>query len=80
LLNDLIAQADHGDRRPLDPPLLVVVDEAGNTPLRALPEYASTLAGTGAVLVTIWQSLAQNEATYGREADTILTNHLMKVV
>jgi type IV secretory pathway TraG/TraD family ATPase VirD4 len=34
----------------------------------------------GVVLVTIWQSLAQIEGTYGREADTILTNHLTKVV
>lgn len=81
LLNDLINQvyrqvAQTG--KPLDPPLLVVIDEAGNTPLRSLPEYASTLAGIGVVLVTIWQSLAQIEASYGRQADTILTNHLTK--
>jgi type IV secretion system protein VirD4 len=81
-LNDLIAQAYRrvaATGRPLDPPLLIVVDEAGNTPLRALPEYASTLSGIGVLLVTIWQSLAQIEAAYGREADTILTNHLTKV-
>lgn len=82
LLNDLIKQvylraARTG--RPLDPPLLVVIDEAGNTPLRSLPEYASTLAGLGVLLVTIWQSLAQLETAYGRQADTILTNHLTKV-
>jgi len=57
----------------------VVIDEAGNTPLRALPEYASTLAGIGVLFVTIWQSLAQIEASYGRDADTILTNYLTKV-
>ncbi|HEY8547588.1 MAG TPA: type IV secretory system conjugative DNA transfer family protein [Acidimicrobiales bacterium] len=82
LLNDLIAQAYRhvaATGRPLDPPLLIVIDEAGNTPLRALPEYASTLAGIGVLLVTIWQSLAQIEATYQRQADTILTNHLTKV-
>jgi type IV secretion system protein VirD4 len=82
LLNDLIAQAYRrvaATGRPLDPPLVVVIDEAGNTPLRALPEYASTLAGIGVLLVTIWQSLAQIEASYGRDADTILTNHLTKV-
>jgi type IV secretion system protein VirD4 len=82
LLNDLIAQAYRrvaATGRPLDPPLLVVIDEAGNTPLRSLPEYASTLAGIGVLLVTIWQSLAQIEASYGRDADTILTNHLTKV-
>ena len=82
LLNDLIAQAyRHVARtgKPLDPPLLIVIDEAGNTPLRALPEYASTLAGIGVLLVTIWQSLAQIDAAYQRHADTILTNHLTKV-
>jgi type IV secretion system protein VirD4 len=82
LLNDLIAQVYRrvaATGAPLDPPLLVVVDEAGNTPLRALPEYASTLAGMGVLLVTIWQSLAQIEAAYERQADTILTNHLSKV-
>jgi type IV secretion system protein VirD4 len=82
LLNDLIAQAyRHVARtgKPLDPPLLIVIDEAGNTPLRALPEYASTLSGIGVLLVTIWQSLAQIEAAYQRHADTILTNHLTKL-
>ncbi len=82
LLNDLIAQAFRQvalTGKPLDPPLLIVVDEAGNTPLRSLPEYASTLAGIGVLLVTIWQSLAQIETAYGRDADTILTNHLTKV-
>jgi type IV secretion system protein VirD4 len=82
LLNELIKEiylrvASTG--RPLDPPLLIVIDEAGNTPLRSLPEYVSTLAGLGVVLVTIWQSLAQLDAAYGRQADTILTNHLTKV-
>ena len=82
LLNDLINQAYRHvaeTGKPLDPPLLVVIDEAGNTPLRQLPEYASTLAGIGVLLVTIWQSLAQLEVAYGKAADTILTNHLTKV-
>ncbi|MGQ0823761.1 MAG: type IV secretory system conjugative DNA transfer family protein [Actinomycetota bacterium] len=82
LLNDLINQAYRhvaATGRPLDPPLLVVIDEAGNAPLRSLPEYASTLAGIGVLLVTIWQSLAQLEVAYGKAADTILTNHLTKV-
>lgn len=82
LLNDIIRQVYlqvAQTKRPLDPPLLIVVDEAGNTPLRALPEYASTLAGLGVVLVTIWQSLAQIEEAYHSHADTIITNHLSKV-
>lgn len=82
LLNDLVNQAyRHVARtgRPLDPPLLLVIDEAANTPLRNLPQYASTLAGLGVLLVTVWQSLAQLETNYGRDAGTILTNHLTKV-
>lgn len=82
VLNDLITQtyrhvATTG--QPLDPPLLIVIDEAGNTPLRSLPEYASTLAGLGIVLVTIWQSIAQIDATYRAHAGTILANHLTKI-
>jgi type IV secretion system protein VirD4 len=82
LLNDLVKQvflrvARTG--RPLDPPLLMVIDEAGNTPLQALPQYASTLAGLGVQLVTIWQSIAQIHAAYRVQADTILTNHLSKL-
>lgn len=81
LLNDVIGQiyrqcADTGQR--LDPPLLIVIDEAGNTPLRMLPEYASTLAGFGVQLVTIWQSLGQVHSEYGRRADAILNNHTTK--
>lgn len=82
LLNDLVKHVYlhvAATGRPLDPPLLVVIDEAGNTPLRSLPQYASTLAGLGVVLVTVWQSIAQIEAAYGRQADTVLTNHLSKV-
>lgn len=82
ILNDLISQAyRHVARtgKPIEPALLIVIDEAGNTPLRSLPEYASTLAGLGVLLCTIWQSLAQVQASYGRQADTILTNHTSKV-
>ncbi len=82
LLNDLVKQVFlkvAATGRPLDPPLLVVIDEAGNTPLRSLPQYASTLAGLGVLLVTIWQSIAQIEEAYRRQADTVLTNHLSKV-
>jgi type IV secretion system protein VirD4 len=56
LLNDLVKQVFlrvAATGRPLDPPLLIVIDEAGNTPLRSLPQYASTLAGLGVLLVTI---------------------------
>ncbi len=82
LLSDLFDQiAEHVSRtgQPLDPPLLVVLDEVGNTPLRDLPELVSTLAGMGVQLVTIWQSVAQINAAYKTNAGTILANHRTKI-
>lgn len=82
LLNDVIRQVclrHEATKRALDPPLLLVIDEAGNTPIQNLPEYASTLAGLGVVLVTVWQSVAQMEAAYRRHADGLLTNHRTKL-
>jgi type IV secretion system protein VirD4 len=82
LLGDLKDQAYQWDvaGRRLPSPLLLLVDEAGNMPLAWLPEVASTCAGIGIVLVTIWQSKAQLDAAYGRLADSVLTNHLTKIV
>ncbi|MGH9014408.1 MAG: type IV secretory system conjugative DNA transfer family protein [Acidimicrobiia bacterium] len=82
LVGDLIQQAFERagrDNRPL-PPTLVILDEAGNTPTRWLPGVASTCAGIGLLLVTIWQSKAQIDAAYGRLADSVLTNHGTKIV
>jgi type IV secretion system protein VirD4 len=56
-----------------------VLDEAGNQRLDQLPEMASTVAGLGVQLVTIWQSIAQITRAYGRGAGIVLTNHLSKV-
>ncbi len=68
-------------RRPVNPPLLVVLDEAANiAPLRNLDYLASTAAGMGVQLVTVWQDLAQIEARYGRRAQTIVNNHRAKVL
>jgi type IV secretion system protein VirD4 len=82
LLNDLINQAYRhvaATGKPLDPPLLVVIDEAGNTPLRSVAGVRLDARRLGVLLVTIWQSLAQLEVAYGKASDTILTNHLTKV-
>ena len=82
LLGDLKDQAYQRDIAGvgLDRPLLMVIDEAGNMPLAWLPEVAATCAGIGILLVTIWQSKAQLDAAYGRLSDSVLTNHLTKVV
>jgi type IV secretion system protein VirD4 len=65
---------------PLDPPLLVVLDEAANiAPLAELDVLASTAAGHGVQLVTVWQDLAQLHARYGTRAGSVVNNHRVKV-
>jgi type IV secretion system protein VirD4 len=68
--------------RSLDPPLLLVLDEAANiAPLRDLDTLASTGAGMGVQLVTVCQDLAQLGARYGPERSrTIANNHRAKVL
>jgi type IV secretion system protein VirD4 len=67
--------------RPLDPPLLIVIDEAANVaPIRDLDALAATAAGHGIQLVTVWQDLAQVHARYGQRAPTIINNHRAKLL
>jgi type IV secretory pathway TraG/TraD family ATPase VirD4 len=70
------------ERCPLDPPLLLVLDEAANiAPIRDLDTLASTGAGLGIQLVTVCQDLSQLAARYGHERSrTIANNHRAKVV
>ena len=70
------------DGRPLDPPLLIVLDEAANiAPLPDLDVIASTGAGHGVQLVTVLQDLAQAHDRWGRErAETIVNNHRAKLI
>lgn len=66
--------------KPLEPPLLIVLDEAAN--IASVPDLdviASTGAGQGIQLVTIFQDLAQVQARYGKRAKTIVNNHRAKV-
>jgi len=83
LLNDMLAQlAGHFNRsgKPLDPTLAIVVDEAGNTPINDLPEYASVVAGMGGLLITVWQSVSQIESKFGQRTGTLLANMLTKML
>jgi type IV secretion system protein VirD4 len=68
--------------RPLDPPLLLVLDEAANiAPIRDLDTLASTGAGLGVQLVTVCQDLAQLTTRYGADRSrTIANNHRAKVL
>jgi type IV secretion system protein VirD4 len=67
---------------PVDPPLLLVLDECANiAPLRELATLASTGAGQGIQLVSVFQDMAQINAVYGRDrAPTIVSNHRAKVI
>jgi type IV secretion system protein VirD4 len=66
--------------RPLDPPLLVVLDEAAHiAPLPELDGLAATCASHGIQIVTIWQDLAQVRGRYGARAPTVLNNHRAKL-
>jgi type IV secretion system protein VirD4 len=65
---------------PLDPPLLVVLDEAANiAPLADLDTLAATAAGHGVQLVTVWHDLAQITARFGPRATTVVNNHRAKL-
>ncbi|MGH3049940.1 MAG: type IV secretory system conjugative DNA transfer family protein, partial [Gaiellaceae bacterium] len=68
--------------KPLDPPLLLVLDECANiAPLRDLATLASTGAGQGIQLVSVFQDMAQIYAVYGSDpAPTIVSNHRAKVI
>jgi type IV secretory pathway TraG/TraD family ATPase VirD4 len=66
--------------RALDPPLLIVLDEAANVaPLTELDVLASTAAGHGVQLVTVWQDLAQLNARYGQRAPSVVNNQRAKL-
>ena len=66
--------------RPLDPPLLVVLDEAAHiAPLPELDGLAATCASHGIQIVTVWQDLAQVRGRYGARAPTVLNNHRAKL-
>jgi type IV secretion system protein VirD4 len=75
-------EAANSSGGPLDPPLLLVLDEVANiAPIRDLDTLAATGAGLGIQLVTICQDLAQFTARYGEQrARTIANNHRAKLV
>jgi len=65
---------------PIDPPLLLLLDEAANiAPIPNLDEIASTGAGQGIQLLSVFQDFAQLSARYGRRSATIVNNHRAKI-
>lgn len=66
---------------PIDPSLLVVMDEAANiAPLDDLDALASTGPGQGVQLLTVVQDLAQLREQWGGRANTIVNNHRAKIL
>lgn len=82
LFGDLLAQQAYeraNKKGPLPNPLLVLMDEAANSPCTWLPHVASTCAGVGVMLVTVWQDIAQIKSAYGALAGSVLNNHGTKI-
>lgn len=83
MVSELVAAAyEHSAKKgePLDPPLLVLLDEAANiAPVPDLDVLASSGAGQGVQLLSVFQDLAQVRAKYGKQAQTIFNNHRAKV-
>ena len=66
---------------PLDPPLLVVLDEAAHiAPVRDLAMLAATGPEPGIQLVTIFHDHAQIRDIYGIRAASVLANHRARLV
>ncbi len=73
------ASADGG--HALDPPLLLLLDEAANiAPIPNLDAVASTAPGQGIQLVSVFHDMAQVGAVYGRRSATIVNNHGAKLL
>jgi type IV secretion system protein VirD4 len=65
----------------LDPPLTVILDEAANYPLAALPSLMSDGGGTGITPMVVLQSLAQARARWGeQDAAAIFDAAIVKVI
>jgi type IV secretion system protein VirD4 len=84
LVQDVIELAFDRSRNrsaPIDPALLVVLDDAANS--AALPQldvYASSAAGHGVQLVTTFRHLGQMQARYDERAEAVFSNHRAKVI
>jgi type IV secretory pathway TraG/TraD family ATPase VirD4 len=83
VVNKIIRRAarTQGRKGPMNPALLLLLDEAANiAPIRKLPQLLSWARGVGLVVVHVWQDEAQLELTYSREeARVIRSNSFAKM-
>lgn len=67
--------------KPLDPPLLLLLDEAANiAPVPHLDQVAATVAGQGVQLLSIFQDFSQGEGVYGPAFSSVVNNHAAKII
>jgi len=84
LVQDVIELAFERSRNrgaPIDPALLVVLDDAASS--AALPQldvYAASAGGYGVQLVTAFRHLSQMRARYDDRAEAVFANHRAKVI
>jgi type IV secretion system protein VirD4 len=84
LVQDVIELAVERSRdrgAPIDPALLVVLDDAASSaPLPQLDVYAASAGGHGVQLVTVFRHLSQMRARYDERAEAVFANHQAKVI
>jgi type IV secretion system protein VirD4 len=84
LVQDVIELAFDRSRNrsaPIDPALLVVIDDAANA--AALPQldvYAASAAGHGVQLLTTFRHLGQMQARYDDRAEAVFSGHRARVI
>jgi type IV secretory pathway TraG/TraD family ATPase VirD4 len=84
LVQDVIELAFDRSRNrsaPIDPALLVVIDDAANA--AALPQldvYASNAGGHGVQLLTTFRHLGQMQARYDDRAEAVFSGHRARVI
>jgi len=78
---DLAYQRSREQGKPLDPPLLLALDDAATAvTLPDLEVLAATAASHGVQLLTTFRHVSQLQARYGDRAELILSSHRAKVI
>jgi type IV secretion system protein VirD4 len=78
---DLAYERSGSTGLPLDPPLLVVLDDAAvSAALPQLDMLASTAANHGVQLLTTFRTITQMQSRYGERAEAVFANHRAKIL
>jgi type IV secretion system protein VirD4 len=81
LIDDAYEQANHSPGSRLERPLLMCLDELGNTaPLPTLAEIATSAPSHNIQVVSIFHDLAQAKMRYGESAQTVINSHRARML